>query len=175
MTAPDPLRARITDWVVANLAVPEVLTFDAEDVADKLAVMVLAEVALTLAAQASPTIPGALLDRFSAATPGPLQVEPHSHPQAGCRCLSCDVMTGWRLDHPDWVCCDEIPAMQEAVRLAKEAGRKQEDCVFAAIPYADAEFLAHAQEDVAYLLAENGRLSAEVDQLRATMEAQADW
>lgn len=34
------LRARLAEWVVENLTVPDVLTFDAEDVADRLAVLV---------------------------------------------------------------------------------------------------------------------------------------
>jgi hypothetical protein len=60
VTTPDPLHARLTDWVVANLAVPDVLTFDAEDVADRLAVMVRAEVALALACSTPPPEPRAI-------------------------------------------------------------------------------------------------------------------
>lgn len=112
--------------------------------------------------------------RLAKATPGPLDVESHSHPQAGCRCLSCDVTTGSRLDHPTWVCCDEIPAMQEAVRLAKGSGRKQEECVYAPIPHADAKFLAHAQEDVTALLAMLAEVTAERDRLRTRLETLAD-
>lgn len=105
-------------------------------------------------------------DRLAVATPGPLQIEAHSHPQAGCRCLSCEVLTGCRLDHPTWVCCDETPEMQEEVRRAKAAGKRQEDCPYAAIPYSDAEFLSHAQEDVTYLLGHLAEVTADRDRAR---------
>ena len=89
-------------------------------------------------------------DRHARATPGVWQVKSHSHPEAGCRCLSCYVTTGARLDHPSWKPCDETDAMQDAVRHAH--GKPQEACYDAPIPYDDAVFAAHAQDDLAYLL-----------------------
>jgi|SRR5690242_4176813 len=75
---PDPLRARLTDWVVGNLAVPDVLTFDAEDVADRLAVMVREEVERANGAEVVHECP---LDR-GATTPccgkSPFELHPQS-------------------------------------------------------------------------------------------------
>lgn len=107
----------------------------------------------------------AIRARLAVATPGPLQIDTHAHPEAGCRCLSCEVVTGARLDHPDWVCCDEHPTMQETSRRRREAGRVQEDCPYAPIPWPDAEFLSHAHEDVTYLLGALAEVSAERDRI----------
>ena len=90
--------------------------------------------------------------RLAAATPGPWDIEPHAHPQAGCRCLTCDITTGYRLSHPTWTSCDETPEMQEANQHASAIGKRQEDCYETPMPWADAVFASHAADDIAWLL-----------------------
>lgn len=91
--------------------------------------------------------------RVAAATPGPWEIASHSHDQAGCRCMSCEVTTGCRLDHATWPCCDETPEMIEATERAHRAGKVQESCLVAPMPYPDAVLAAHAVEDLRFLLA----------------------
>lgn len=85
---------------------------------------------------------GPIEKRADAATEGPWDSDDHSHGERGCRCLSCDVTTGWTLRHA--LTCHETDKAGEAYDGACEA------LVFS---FEDAEFIAHAREDVPALVA----------------------
>lgn len=66
--------------------------------------------------------------------------------------MSCYVVTGSRVDHPTWACCDEHPKMVAAMREAEARGNRQESCLIAPMPDGDAVLAAHAFDDLTFLL-----------------------
>lgn len=95
--------------------------------------------------------------RAQAATDGPWEASPHQHHADGCRCLSCyDDPTGWQLDHPNALDCEEL-----VVETVNDFGRARASCdAGPLLSYQDANFAAHAREDVPALVAEIRRLRA---------------
>ena len=77
----------------------------------------------------------------------------HSHASKGCRCLSCyDDPTGWVVDHPGALDCEERVASD-----ANDFGRERESCDSGPLlTYEEADALAHAAEDIGYLLERAG-------------------
>lgn len=77
---------------------------------------------------------------------------PHQHGTPGCRCLSCyDDPTGWVMDHPSALACDEQPAAPGV-----DSGRDRESCDFGPLlSYEEADALAHAADDIGFLLGQS--------------------
>jgi hypothetical protein len=96
-------------------------------------------------------------EREQAATPGPWDSFPHSHIQEGCRCLSCQVTTGWELRHQ--LDCEEMPLREPGVIPADR-------CESSVFTFEDAEFAAHARTDVPDLLDEIDRVRPMLRDLR---------
>lgn len=94
-------------------------------------------------------------ERVNKATPGPWDVHVHSHIEIGCRCLSChEEATGCLVDHPQANYCDD----NAAAATAKD-GKLRDGCMCGPLlSWEDADFAAHAREDVPLLLAEIDRL-----------------
>jgi hypothetical protein len=95
----------------------------------------------------------AINQRLRAASDGPWDVDCHSHVARGCRCLSCrDNPTGWYLDTPTTMDCVDFVA-----KLGPDAkndfGREVKSCEDGPyVSFEDADFAAHAREDVPFLL-----------------------
>jgi hypothetical protein len=95
----------------------------------------------------------AINQRLKDASEGPWDVDCHSHIARGCRCTSCrDSPTGWFLDTPSTLDCDDFVA-----RLGADAkndfGHEVKSCEDGPfVSFEDADFAAHAREDVPFLL-----------------------
>ena len=76
--------------------------------------------------------------------------KPHQHGASGCRCLSCyDDPTGWQIDHPSALDCEEL-----AASTTNDFGRARGSCdAGPLLSYEEADALAHAAEDIGFLLA----------------------
>jgi hypothetical protein len=74
---------------------------------------------------------------------------PHQHGASGCRCLSCyDDPTGWWVDHPSALDCEELVAT-----TSNDFGRKRDSCEAGPLlSYDEADALAHAAKDIGFLL-----------------------
>jgi hypothetical protein len=119
-------------------------------------------------------------ERAEKATPGPWEFDSHVHGEKGCRCFSHFVVTGYTLTNP-FPFCDETA----------EAKGASNDCTSTVVTFEDATFIAHAREDIPYLLAEverlrdaaerafgnvnarNETLEAEIERLRAALEEES--
>jgi hypothetical protein len=121
--------------------------------------------------------------REQAASEGPWNVDCHIHIAQGCRCLSCyDAATGWYLTTGTTLCCDEAVAKKGSDENGWEPkndfGRPLTSCEDGPfISFEDADFAAHAREDVPFLLAEVARLTqeaADAHEGRELAEAQRD-
>ncbi|MFG3585065.1 hypothetical protein [Streptomyces sp. NPDC047990] len=77
------------------------------------------------------------------------EATPHQHGASGCRCMSCyDDPTGWRIDHPGALDCEELVADTH-----NDFGRKRGSCdAGPLLSYDEADALAHAAGDIAFLL-----------------------
>lgn len=87
--------------------------------------------------------------RHAAADETPFEVEAHTHGQRGCRCLSCDVTTGFLISVG--VDCDETPEAPKTY----DGG-----CLVDVLTYQQATSLVSAHADRGWLLAEVTRLRA---------------
>lgn len=74
---------------------------------------------------------------------------PHQHPASGCRCVSCyDDPTGWLVDHPSTLDCEERVA-----KTPNDFRRERGSCSLGPLlTFDEADALAHAADDIAYLL-----------------------
>ena len=77
------------------------------------------------------------------------EIESHRHGQRGCRCLSCDVTTGYLISVG--VDCDETPEASNAY----DGG-----CLVDVVTWEQAELLVAAPADARWLLGEVDRLRA---------------
>ena len=88
--------------------------------------------------------------RANAATEGTWRADSHSHIQNGCRCLSCyDDPTVYQLSV--FLDCEDVPRWDDDATRCTQSGFQT---------WADADFAAHAREDVPALVAEVRRLTA---------------
>ena len=95
--------------------------------------------------------------RANAATEGTWRADSHSHIQNGCRCLSCyDDPTVYQLSV--FLDCEDVPRWDDDATRCTQSGFQT---------WADADFAAHAREDVPALVAEVRRLT----ESRATVAA----
>lgn len=94
--------------------------------------------------------------RANAATDGPWEALAHAHLAAGCRCLSCDdPAVGWAVDHPAALDCDDLVATRTGSGETNAFGRPLTRCdAGPLLSFEDANFAAHAREDVPVLIAE---------------------
>jgi hypothetical protein len=89
--------------------------------------------------------------RANAATEGTWRADSHSHIQNGCRCLSCyDDPTVYQLSV--FLDCEDVPRWDDDATRCTQSGFQT---------WADADFAAHAREDVPALVAEVRRLTEE--------------
>lgn len=114
--------------------------------------------------------------RANNATRGPWEPRPHQHAASGCRCLGChEDPTGWTIDHANTTFCDDAVAKLSAAGKTNDFGRELDSCDEGPfLTYADAEFAAHAREDVPALLAEIRRLRAENERMTALNQSKAE-
>ncbi|MEU0783479.1 hypothetical protein ABZ341_18135 [Streptomyces sp. NPDC006173] len=77
------------------------------------------------------------------------EATPHQHGASGCRCLSCyDDPTGWQIDHPGALDCEELVAT-----TSNDFGRKRGSCdAGPLLSYDEADALARAADDIGFLL-----------------------
>jgi hypothetical protein len=95
--------------------------------------------------------------RANAATEGTWRADSHSHIQNGCRCLSCyDDPTVYQLSV--FLDCEDVPRWDDDATRCTQSGFQT---------WADADFAAHAREDVPALATEVRRLT----ESRATVAA----
>lgn len=78
-------------------------------------------------------------------------IKAHRHLQRGCRCISCDVVTGYVIDTRLGPSCDEQPNASEC----SDGG-----CLSPVLTSVDAQNLVKGVEDVRVLLDEINRLKA---------------
>ncbi len=99
--------------------------------------------------------------RANAATEGTWRADSHSHIQNGCRCLSCyDDPTVYQLSV--FLDCEDVPRWDDDATRCTQSGFQT---------WADADFAAHAREDVPALVAEVRRLTVEAATQREWFEA----
>ena len=119
----------------------------------------------------------AIQARVDAATPGEWDAEPHAHGASGCRCLSCDEdPTGWYVETPKSLCCDDVVANlmteENGWEPKNSFGRPLSSCGQGPfLSFEDADFAAHAREDVPRLLATIQGLQKQV----ADVAEERDW
>jgi hypothetical protein len=107
--------------------------------------------------------------RSADSNPVDFLVEGHRHGLRGCRCLSCDVTTGYMIS--TGVTCDEIPEAADAC----DGG-----CLCPVLTEGQAESLIRADLDRSWLLGEVRRLEGLVAahqrvELRLAREAAGPW
>lgn len=95
----------------------------------------------------------AIRARIKRASPPPWDADPHTHLESGCRCMSCEDVVGWLVDHPKALHCDDLVAKRSGAGEKNNFGRDLDSCEFGPLlSYHDAEFAAHARADVPDLL-----------------------
>jgi hypothetical protein len=110
----------------------------------------------------------AIRKRVESASAGPWDVDCHQHMASGCRCMSCfDDPTGWYLTTGTTLCCDEVVAQKNNEgnnwSAKNDFGREVASCEDGPfVSFEDADFAAHARQDVPFLLELIGRLEAQL-------------
>lgn len=101
--------------------------------------------------------------RLGKASPGPWEVESHRHFASGCRCLSCDEdPTGFLLDNDYTHWCEDKVDGDGKNGFGNKLGSCDQHPL---LKYEDADFAAHAREDVPFLLGLLEELLAENSEL----------
>lgn len=89
--------------------------------------------------------------RLEAASEGPWDVDCHYHLEKGCRCLSCgDNATGWFMETPSTLDCEDRSLRMYPTDEERDRHEHCTDGPF--VSYEDADFAAHAREDIPFLL-----------------------
>ena len=93
----------------------------------------------------------AIKKRLAAASDGPWDTDCHHHLEKHCRCLSCgDNATGWYLNTPSTLDCEDRAIQMYGTGDELDRHEHCSDGPF--ISFEDANFAAHAREDVLFLM-----------------------